>query len=72
MRRLAVALVLAGGALASAPAANAGLYCADVLGIEGSGYGPVCTVTCAASADPHVDPDEPDVRGQLPPCLFTD
>lgn len=71
MRRLALLLVAA-GALASAPAANAGLYCADVLGIEGSGFGPVCTVTCAASADPHVDPDAPDVRGQVPSCLFTD
>lgn len=72
MRRLALALVLAGAALASVPAANAGLYCADVLGIEGSGYGPVCTVTCAMRANPQIDPDDPDVRGQLPPCMFTD
>jgi hypothetical protein len=71
MRRLALLLV-ATAALTAAPAAHANLYCADVLGIEGSGYGPVCTVTCAARANPHVDPDEPDVRGQLPPCLFTD
>lgn len=71
MRRLALLLVAA-GALASAPAANAGLYCADVLGIEGSGFGPVCTVTCAATADPRVDPKHPDVSGQIPPCMFLD
>lgn len=71
MRRL-VLLALLGGALAAGPSATAGLYCADVLGIEGSGFGPVCTVTCVLSADPEVDPEALDVRGQLPPCRFTD
>ncbi len=71
MRRLALLALLA-GAFAAGPPATAGLYCADVLGVEGSGFGPVCTVTCVLSADPEVDPEAPDVRGQLPPCLFTD
>lgn len=72
MRRVLLLAVAAAALGSAAPSANAGLYCADVLGIEGSGFGPVCTVTCAASADPHVDPDEPDVRGQIPPCMFLD
>lgn len=50
MRRLVV-LALLGGALAVAPAVSANVYCADVLGVEGTGYGPVCTVRCALSGD---------------------
>ena len=72
MRRMLLLAVAAAALAAAAPSASANLYCKDVLGIEGSGYGPVCTVTCAASANPHIDPNDPDLRGQLPPCMFTD
>lgn len=74
MRRTAALLLLAGSLTGTfATTASAGIYCDDVLGIEGSGYGPVCTVTCTMKHDPTVDPNRtPVVDPGRPSCMDED
>lgn len=70
MRRLLL-LALVAPLLSVAPA-RAGIYCEDLGPIEG--YGAVCTVRCAMTADPRIDPSStPPVRGiKDDPCWIQD
>ncbi len=63
MRRFALLLTAAAAAASFAQPADASLYCKDLLGIPGTGFGPVCTVQCVLGADVKVDPT--DIRGTL-------
>lgn len=66
-------LALAGAVAAAllAPAAGASTGCAPVGPVPG--YGPVCTVTCALSSEPAVDPHgKPPVTPGLQPCWNQD
>jgi hypothetical protein len=70
-RRLLAVLATAGALAASAPASHASVTCPPVGPVPG--YGPVCTVTCAAqvaSRVKYLDPKDP--KGILPPCTNQD
>lgn len=68
---LALAGTAAGVVALLTPAANASTTCAPVGPVPG--YGPVCTVTCALSSEPAVDPHgKPPVSPGLQPCWWQD
>lgn len=75
MRRtalLALAAAAAAPLLAAAPA-RASIYCGPFGPIENA-WGPVCTVKCALTASPEIDPKSPrPVSGVFDdPCWFQD
>ena len=72
MRTTLSALLLTAAFGGLAPA-HAGTTCADVLGVEGSGQGLVCTVTCVQQYHPSVAPGrDPVVDPGRPACMDED
>lgn len=63
MRRFALLVAAAAAAGTLSTPADASLYCNELHGIPGTGWGPFCTVQCVMGVDPKVDPK--DVRGTL-------
>lgn len=73
MRRTLLLLAAALAAPLLAAPASANIYCGEFGPIDNA-YGPVCTVKCAMTADPQVDPSsKPPVRGLFDdPCWIQD
>ncbi|HEU0132954.1 MAG TPA: hypothetical protein VFQ85_18385 [Mycobacteriales bacterium] len=70
MRPFLLALAVAAAA-ATAARASASTVCSDVGPVPG--YGPVCTVTCALTSRPYVDPTRtPPASLGFQPCMSTD
>jgi hypothetical protein len=66
-----VVLGAAAFAASLATPASANVYCEGVGPVRG--FGPVCTVRCAATLRPAVDPSRvPPVTGLSAPCMWED
>jgi hypothetical protein len=70
-RSLVPLLAAAAFAVSFAPHASANPYCAGVGPVRGTG--PVCTVKCALTLRPSLDPTGvPPVAGTSAPCMWED